>query len=162
MQTINIAHFQGYTTSSFAEYLSLSDDKDYNIIMPNQPYEIWEPLFDIFWWFHIAGYIGFRLFKIGSNFGYFVPAPASKQSFEFRISNPEILGFAELLFLITETCYSEDPGDEMLEFHQQAADFFSTETDDEDQFASNGLLAIAEEYLEKHDLFTRQQNDSDN
>ena len=158
MQTINISHFEGYSTSAFAEFLSMSEDSDYKIIMPNHPYECWEPLFDIFWWFHIAGYVGFRLYKLGTNFGYTVPPPQSKEPFEFRIFNPERMGFAELLFLIAQTCYTDDHHDELMDFYQQAADFFSNETDDEDQFATSGLMAIAEEYYEKHDTFLKGED----
>jgi hypothetical protein len=125
----------------------MQSETAYRIIMHKET-DTLSDRFDIMWEYHLAGFIGLKLFEISETFAYYVPAVQLKQPFffELTISDPEKL--ADTLYFVITGLY-ENNQDITLQFHEQATNHFINAFQEEEmQPACFGLLEIAHRYLD--------------
>lgn len=147
MQTINIHDLKNYNAKLILEYLSVQQEKAFEIIIPHDQVDPDDKNFSIFWQYHTAAYAGQQLFNVSESFAYYVPCPKKQNSFRFELEVSDIKRLATALAFIITGYYENNIT--MLRFNEEAAkylnDAFNSKTDSD----TWGLLYIANNYLNK-------------
>jgi hypothetical protein len=119
MLNIHIRQFFGYSPEDFETWLSLQEETVFHIQLDPPSVEE-NPDLVISWWYLVMAWAGSQLARMGTRFGYNVPAPFF-QPFEFTINVRDTGKFANWLYVMMLLF----TGGGEKEFHQELLDLFN-------------------------------------
>lgn len=148
MHTINLSEFRDYNSKDLYEYLMLQNETGFKILFSKETVKDVNDNFDVFWEYHLAAFIGQKLFEIAEVFAYYVPSIYKKQSFFFDITIKDLEKLSDTLFFLIAGLHETD-FDATIQFHEEATKLFTEAFENEELLvACWGLIEIANRHCD--------------
>lgn len=147
MISINITQFFTYTNPQLYVFLLKENQSNWRIIIPRSDYEEEPDQLQVMIDFLNAAYAGQLLAEAAANFGYYVPGPATTNSFSFELTITDTENFTDVLHDIIQAYDYDGHEERFIDYQVEASQFMNYTYDEDYECHTWGLLHIANKLL---------------